>query len=86
MKKPRRKVRSIAKVDFDEILPEYDFSDARPNKYAARYTSLGNAPQREVGLQGSVPLDNDAMFTLGFSDVEECRVLVGEMNGASQRL
>ena len=26
-------------VEQDEILPEYDFSDARPNKYAARYAA-----------------------------------------------
>lgn len=26
-------------VEKDEILPEYDFSDAGPNKYAARYTA-----------------------------------------------
>ena len=28
-----------APVEKDEILPEYDFSDARPNKYAARYAA-----------------------------------------------
>jgi hypothetical protein len=27
------------RVEKDEILPEYDFSDARPNKYAARYAA-----------------------------------------------
>ena len=27
------------RVESDEILPEYDFSDARPNKYAARYAA-----------------------------------------------
>jgi hypothetical protein len=26
-------------IDKDEILPEYDFSHARPNKYAARYAA-----------------------------------------------
>ncbi len=25
------------KVDVNEVLPEYDFSRSRPNKYAARY-------------------------------------------------
>ncbi len=25
------------RVDVDDILPEYDFSRARPNKYASRY-------------------------------------------------
>ena len=28
-----------AVVDTDEILPEYDFSDAKPNKYASRYVA-----------------------------------------------
>jgi hypothetical protein len=27
------------RVESDEILPEYDFSHARPNKYAARYAA-----------------------------------------------
>jgi len=26
-------------VEKDEILPEYDFTDSRPNKYAARYVA-----------------------------------------------
>jgi hypothetical protein len=29
--------RKHSKIDPDEILPEYDFSKARPNKYASRY-------------------------------------------------
>jgi hypothetical protein len=29
-------------VDADEILPEYDFSRARPNKYANRYAAGSN--------------------------------------------
>jgi hypothetical protein len=27
------------RIEKDEILPEYDFSHARPNKYAARYAA-----------------------------------------------
>jgi hypothetical protein len=27
------------KVDIDEILPEYDFSRAKPNNFAARYAA-----------------------------------------------
>lgn len=30
--------RETHRVDVDEILPEYDFSHARPNKYASRYS------------------------------------------------
>jgi hypothetical protein len=29
----------VGPVENDEILPEYDFSDASPNKYAARYAA-----------------------------------------------
>jgi hypothetical protein len=37
MKKESRKVQET--VGPDEILPEYDFSRARPNKYASRFAS-----------------------------------------------
>ena len=37
MKKGKGKASGITRVAVDEILPEYDFSRARPNKYAARY-------------------------------------------------
>jgi hypothetical protein len=38
MKRKARKTEA-GPCEKDEILPEYDFSDARPNKYAARYTA-----------------------------------------------
>lgn len=37
MKRGHRKGKDASRVDLDEILPEYDFSRSRPNKYAARY-------------------------------------------------
>ena len=37
MKREKIKGRGTSRVAPDEILPEYDFSRARPNKYAARY-------------------------------------------------
>lgn len=33
----RVKAKRARQVGLDEVLPEYDFSRARPNKYAARY-------------------------------------------------
>jgi hypothetical protein len=39
MKRAQIKDREAGQVDFDEILPEYDFSRSRPNKYAARYAA-----------------------------------------------
>lgn len=37
MKKEKGKTSGVERVSLDEILPEYDFSRARPNKYAARF-------------------------------------------------
>lgn len=39
MKKKRTKGGLTVQVDADEILPEYDFSRGRPNKYARRYSA-----------------------------------------------
>jgi len=39
MKKKHRKGQEANSIEMDEILPEYDFSRARPNKYASRYTA-----------------------------------------------
>jgi hypothetical protein len=37
MKKAKAKKATAGQVEVDEALPEYDFSRARPNKYASRY-------------------------------------------------
>ena len=37
MRKVRPKQMRTRQVGVDEVLPEYDFSRARPNKYASRY-------------------------------------------------
>jgi hypothetical protein len=39
MKKDPRRADEARTNDVDEVLPEYDFSRARPNKYAARYAA-----------------------------------------------
>ena len=39
MKRAHGKSREVSQVDLDEILPEYDFSRSRPNKYASRYAA-----------------------------------------------
>ena len=39
MKKISSKRKPSAEVKTDDILPEYDFSRASPNKYAARYAT-----------------------------------------------
>lgn len=43
MKRARPREATPRKVGVDEILPEYDFSRARPNKYASRYAKGGVA-------------------------------------------
>ncbi len=37
MKSVKRSKKAVSQVGPDEILPEYDFSRSRPNKYASRY-------------------------------------------------
>jgi hypothetical protein len=37
MRKPKSKKTAIERIPLDEVLPEYDFSRARPNPYASRY-------------------------------------------------
>lgn len=37
MKKPKAKTRRTRELGIDEVLPEYDFSRSRPNKYASGY-------------------------------------------------
>lgn len=37
MKKGKAKTSEIDRLPMDEILPEYDFRRARPNRYASRY-------------------------------------------------
>jgi len=41
MRKGKGKEPGVDRVPADEILPEYDFGRARPNKYAARYRKGG---------------------------------------------
>lgn len=52
MKKHLR-TRAAGRTDLDEILPEYDFSQARPNRYAARYCSARPAPKPQTEPQES---------------------------------
>ncbi len=42
MKKRPAKPKAVREVDDDEMLPEYDFCNARRNPYAARYAAGTN--------------------------------------------
>ena len=41
LKKVKTKKVRTNRVGIDEVLPEYDFSRSRPNKYASRYAKGG---------------------------------------------
>ena len=53
MKKERKQVREAGRVEAGEILPEYDFSHARPNKYASRFSRID--PETPVPSDGVSP-------------------------------
>lgn len=54
MKNQRSKA-AAAKVDRDEILPEYDFSRAMPNKFAARFAAGSNVVVLEPDVAAMFP-------------------------------
>ena len=55
MKKKRIKAGTIVTVNEDEILPEYDFSRSRPNKYVSRYSAGGTVVVLEPELSKMFP-------------------------------
>jgi hypothetical protein len=69
MKRDRTKNSPKPQVDADEVLPEYDFSEALPNKYASRYA----AGSRVVVLEPDVA----AVFPTSGEANEALRALVG---------
>jgi hypothetical protein len=69
MSRGHAKAGAAGRADLDEILPEYDFSRARPNKYAARYA----AGSIVVVLEPDVA----AMFSSAEEANEALRALVG---------
>ncbi|HEY7336812.1 MAG TPA: hypothetical protein VH639_18095 [Bryobacteraceae bacterium] len=77
MKKASSKGRLAGRRGLDEILPEYDFSRAAPNKYASRYTAGGTV----------VVLDPDvaAAFPTSGAANEALRALAGIIQKHRQR-
>lgn len=68
MKKPR--VKTVSEPGSDDILPEYDFSNARPNPYAARYAQGAIAVVLDPDVAERFPdarAVNDALRALGDS-------------------
>ena len=58
MKKPSKSLgtrKGSRRISNDEILPEYDFSNAAPNKYAERYAEGTNLVLLEPDLAARFP-------------------------------
>ena len=60
MKKSLNRAEVVNQVDADEILPEYDFSRAAPNKYASRYTKGSAVVVLEPDVAAAFPSSGEA--------------------------
>ena len=60
MKKPRTRHTSAGQAAADEILPEYDFSHASRNKYAARYAAGSAVVVLEPDVAAAFPNSEQA--------------------------
>lgn len=65
MKKTERRTgKAAAAVNPDEILPEYDFSRARPNKFAARKSADSVVVVLEPDVAAAFPMADQANAAL----------------------
>ena len=60
MKKQAIKSKATGRTDADEILPEYDFSRAKPNKYASRYAAGSAVVVLEPDVAAVFPSSGEA--------------------------
>lgn len=60
MKKSLSKAKTTDRADADEILPEYDFSRASPNKYASRYAAGSAVVVLEPDVAAAFPNAGEA--------------------------
>jgi hypothetical protein len=60
MKKSPIKRKATGQADADEILPEYDFSRAAPNKYASRYAAGSAVVVLEPDVAAVFPSSGEA--------------------------
>jgi hypothetical protein len=60
MKKHASKRQAAKPVDADEILPEYDFSGASPNKYASKYAAGSAVIVLEPDVAAAFPTAGEA--------------------------
>ena len=64
MKKERHNAREDDRGDIDEILPEYDFTRARRNKYASRFAAGSVVVVLEPDVAAAFPNSGDANAAL----------------------
>jgi hypothetical protein len=60
MKRSPIKRKATVPADADEILPEYDFSRAVPNKYASRYAAGSTVVVLEPDVAAAFPSSEEA--------------------------
>jgi hypothetical protein len=60
MKKHASKRPAAKRVDADEILPEYDFTSASPNKYASKYAAGSAVIVLEPDVAAAFPTAGEA--------------------------
>jgi hypothetical protein len=60
MKRSSTKRKATGQADADEILPEYDFSRASPNKYASRYAAGSAVVVLEPDVAAAFPSSGEA--------------------------
>ena len=60
MKGSAIKRQAASRADADEILPEYDFSQASPNKYASRYCAGSAVVVLEPDVAAAFPSSGEA--------------------------
>ena len=77
MRKAKTKKVRTGRIGIDEVLPEYDFSRSRPNKYASRY---GNG-----GLVVTLDPDVAAVFPGTREANEALRALAGLIRSHKMR-
>jgi hypothetical protein len=60
MKKPSSKGVTADRIDADEILPQYDFKRAKPNKFASRYAAGSTVIVLEPDVAAAFPSSGEA--------------------------
>ena len=78
MEKAHRKGGATGRLGRDEIMPEYDFSRARPNKFASQYASGSMVVVLEPDVAAAFPTAGEAN--------EALRILAGLIQKHQTRL